>query len=242
MDVGSNMCCKGMKLKLLPRTFSPWNFNQFEWYILMNISNNAECHWWADSVCPTQPFPLGRWVPGCTAFSPLCLWEGKENPSHEKCKERITNIRTVGVSCNTGELCLSWMFKLKEVFNCQFSVISLISKIDVYGKISTVPWGSFAYKIYLPPTVEKQPELFLSKRNGMGKEIANVSAEEELVFYDTDKKKRQIPFRKHFLSYDKFYSDISKMNNFFLVPCQGSHLSAVRILSNWCLILSPDSI
>lgn len=70
----------------------------------------------------------------------------------------------------------------KKVFNCQFSVFSLKPKIDVYGNISTVSWGSFAYKIYLPTIVEKQPELFLSKRNGMGKEIANVSAEEELVF------------------------------------------------------------
>lgn len=95
------------------------------------------------------------------------------------------------------------------------------SKIDIYGTISTVSWGSFAYKIYLPTIVEKQPNLFLSKRNGMGKEIANVSAEEELVLCDADKKKRKGKSLLETTFCGKFYSNISKMNNFFLVPCQG---------------------
>lgn len=82
--------------------------------------------------------------------------------------------------------------------------------------ISTVSWGSFAYKIYLPTIVEKWSTFFLSKRNGMGKEIANVSDEEELVLYDTDKKRR-----KESTFCDKLYSNITKRNNFLLVPCQG---------------------
>lgn len=61
-------------------------------------------HCSADSVSPSQPLPLGRWVPSCTALSPLYLLEGKENPSHEKCIERIANIVTVEVSSDTGEL------------------------------------------------------------------------------------------------------------------------------------------
>lgn len=105
--------------------------------------------------------------------------------------------------------------------NCQISVISVKSKIDIYGMISTVSWASFAYKIYLPTTVEKQPKLFLSKRNGMGKETANVSAEEELVLYDTDKKKRKGKSLLESTFCGKFYSTISKRNNFCLAPCQG---------------------
>lgn len=48
------------------------------------------------------------------------------------------------------------------------SVISVKSKIDIYGTISTVSWGSFAYKIYLPSIVEKQSKPLLSKTNGVG--------------------------------------------------------------------------
>lgn len=100
-------------------------------------------------------------------------------------------------------------------------MISVKSKIDIYGTFSTVSWGSFAYKIYPPTIAEKQPKLFLSKRNGMGKEIAYVSDEEELLLYDTDNKKRKGKSRLESTFCDKFYSNISKRNNFFLVPCQG---------------------
>lgn len=55
----------------------------------------------------------------------------------------------------------------------------------------------------------------------MGKEIANVSAEEELVLCDADKKKRKGKSLLETTFCGKFYSNISKMNNFFLVPCQG---------------------
>lgn len=99
--------------------------------------------------------------------------------------QRITNIIIGKVSSDIGELFAFCERLNKKVFNCQISVISLKSKIDIYVTIGTASWGSFAYKIYLPIIVEKQPKL-LSKRNGMGKEIANVSAEEELVLYDTD--------------------------------------------------------
>jgi len=79
-------------------------------------------------------------------------------------------------------------------------VISAKSKIDIYGTISTVSWGPFTYKIYLPIIAEKQPKLLLSKRNGMGMEIANVSDEEEFVLHDTDRKKRKgKSLLKHFL-------------------------------------------
>lgn len=109
--------------------------------------------------------------------------------SREKCIERITNIIIGKESSDTGELFAFCECLNKNVLNCQISVISVKLKIDIFVTIGTVSWESFAYKIYLPTIVEKQPKRFLSKRNGTGREIANVSAEEELVLYNTDNKK-----------------------------------------------------
>lgn len=77
---------------------------------------------------------------------------------------------------------------------------------------SVISWGSFAFKIYPPTIIERQPKLSLSKRKGMRKEIA----EEEMVLHDIGNKKRNRQFlsRKHFCD-NSFTTIISKSSTFF---------------------------
>lgn len=206
MDMGSKTYCKALKPELLPNTPGPWQFNQFELWVSLLSSLSA-----------IQPLVQEMWVLSGSCAGSLVhpTWQGKS----WSCKMHIDNYKqNRRSSLVTQENSAFCDYSNKKGFNCQISVISEKSKIDIYSMISTL-LGVICLQNLSFYHRWKTAQPFSFQKKWKRKQLMCQLRKDCYCMTLTRKRERANPFRKHFSS-AKFYSYISKMNNSLLLLYQ----------------------